>query len=132
VTRTALGIAATYGRFDTQEALDSLLYAVKLMRKTPPASLNNDKAPTLKRIGGITPISEFTNDTAGFSLQAAVAIFPPDQFEQVLGVLNDMTPQETRGMALLMLCDNVLKTMPNATKKLSQALSPVAVTKSVP
>jgi hypothetical protein len=125
VTRTALGIAATYGRFDTQAALDSLLYAVKLMRKTPPASLNDDKAPTLKRISGITPISDFTSDTTGFSLQAAVAVFPPDQFEQVLYVLNDITPQETRGMALLTLCRNFLKTMPNATKKLSQALSSV-------
>ncbi len=125
VTRTALGIAATYGRFDTQAALDSLLYAVKLMRKTRPASLNDDKAPTLKRISGVTPISDFTSGTAGFSLQAAVAVFPPDQFEQVLYILNDITPPEIRGMALLILCRNFLKTMPNATKKLSQALSSV-------
>jgi hypothetical protein len=125
VTRTALGIAATYGGFDTQAALDSLVYAVKLMRKTPPVSLNDDKAPTLKRISGITPISDFTSDTTGFSLQAAVAVFPPDQFEQVLYVLNDITPQETRGMALLTLCRNFLKTMPNATKKLSQSRSSV-------
>ena len=127
VTRTALGIAATYGVFDTQAALDSLLYAVKLMRKTPPASLNDDKAPTLKRISGITPISDFTSHTTGFSLQAAVAVFPPDQFEQVLYVLNDLTPQETRGMALLTLCHNFLKTMPNATKKLSQSRSSVPI-----
>ena len=32
-TRIVLGIVSTYGRFDTQTALDWLLYAVKLMRR---------------------------------------------------------------------------------------------------
>ncbi len=113
LARIALGIVSTYGRFDTQESLEWLLYAVKLMRKSSPASLNEDKAPPLKRISGITPITDLTNGTAGFSLQAAVAVFPPDQFEEVLYVLNDITPQETRGMAVLTLCGNFLKAMPN-------------------
>jgi len=121
IARTTLGIVAIYGRFDSQAALDWLLYAVKLIRKSPPASLNDDKAPALKRISGITPISDFTSDTTGFSLQAAVAVFPPDQFEQVLALLNDITPGETRGMALLTLCRNFLKLMPNETKRVSQA-----------
>ena len=132
VARTALGIVATYGGFDTQAALDWLLSAVTLMRKAPPASLNNDKAPSLKRISGITPTNDLTSHTTGFSLEAAVAVFAPDQFEQVLYVLNDTTPQETRGMALLILCDNFLKRMPNATKNLSQVLSSVPAANSGP
>jgi hypothetical protein len=123
--RIALGIAATYGRFDTEAALDWLLYAVKLMRRSPSAFLNDDKAPPLRRISGIASITDLTSDTAGFSMQAAVAVFPPDKFEQVLYVLNDITPQETRGMALLTLCRSFLKTMPKATKKLSKVSSPV-------
>jgi len=122
MARIALGIVSTYGRFDTQASLEWLLYAVKLMRKASPASLNVDQAPALKRISGITPVTELTSNTAGFSLQAAVSAFPPDQFEQVLYVLNDITPQEARGMAVLTLCSNFLKTTPNATKKISQAV----------
>ena len=125
--RIALGIVSTYGRFDTQASLEWLLYAVKLMPKTAPASLNVDQAPPLKRISGITPITEVTSNTTGFSLQSAVAVFPPDQFEQVLYVLNDITPQEARGMAVLTLCSTFLKSIPNATKKLSQAVPSASV-----
>ena len=132
MARIALGIVSTYGRFDTQASLDWLLYAVKLIRTTPPASLNEDKAPALKRISGITPITDLNGDTTGFSLQAAVAVFPPDQFEQVLYIVNDITPQEARGIAVVTLCCNFLKAMPNVTKKFSQALSSVPATKSIP
>ena len=132
LSRTALGIVSTYGRFDTQSALDWLLYAVKLMRKSVPASLHDDRAPSVKRISGITPISDPADDTAGFSLQSAVAVFPPDQFEQVLYVLNEITPHEARGTAVLTLCRNFLKATPNATKKLMQTLSPVPAATSAP
>ena len=108
MARIALGIVSTYGSFDTQAAVDWLLYAVKLIRKAPPVSLNDDRAPELKGISGITPVGEVTRGTSGFSLQTAVAVFPPDQFEQVLYVLNDMTPQEARGIAVLTLCRNFL------------------------
>ena len=108
MARIALGIVSTYGSFDTQASLDWLLYAVKLMRKAPPVSLNDDMAPEVKGIRGITPAGEVTQGTSGFSLQTAVAVFPADQFEQVLYVLNDMTPQEARGIAVLTLCRNFL------------------------
>lgn len=114
--RIALGIVSTYGRFDTEASLDWLLYAVKLMRKTQPASLNLDQAPPFKRISGVTPISDIAGNTSGFSLQSAVAVFPPDQFEQLLYVLNDITPQEARGMAVLTLCSNFLKSLPKASR----------------
>ena len=111
--RVALGIVSTYGNFDTQAALEWLGYAAKLMHKVSSASLNDDKAPGLKRISGVTPVSDFTSNTAGFSLPSAVAVFTPDQFEQVLSVLNDMTPQEARGIAVLTLCSNFLRTAVN-------------------
>lgn len=116
--RIALGIVSTYGRFDNQLALEWLLYAVKLMRKSTPASLNEDQAPASKRISGITPITDLTSNTSGFSLQSAVAALSPDQFEHVLYVLNDITPDEARGVAVFTLCSTYLKTM-NAPKKLS-------------
>ena len=119
LARVALGIVSTYGRFDTQAALDWLLHAVKLMRKTTPASFTEDKAPSFKRISGVTPVSDFTSRTLGFSLQSAVGVFPPDQFEQVLYVLNDITPQEARGVAILTLCRKFLKTPPKAMANFS-------------
>lgn len=108
--RVALGIVSTYGRFDTQAAVDWLVYSVKLMRKASPATLNDDRAPSLRRISGVTPISDFTSNINGFSLQSAVGVFPPEQFEQVLSVINDVTPQEARGIAVVTLCRNFLKT----------------------
>ena len=120
-TRLALGMVSTYGSFDTQAAFDWLVVAVKLMRKTPPGSLSTDdgslvkdQAPALKRVSGITPISDFTSKTSGFGLQSAIAVFPPDQFEQILSVLNDVTPPEARGLALLTLCRTFLTTSTNA------------------
>jgi hypothetical protein len=109
MARIALGIVSTYGSFDTQASLDWLLFAVKLMRKTEPADLSDDQAPELKRIRSITSTGEFTNSTSGFSLQAAVGIFPRNQFEQVLNILNDITPREARGVAVLTLCRNFLR-----------------------
>ncbi len=116
MARVALGVVSAYGSFDTQASLDWLLYAVKLMRKTPPASVSDDRAPEVKGIRGITPVGEVTSRTSGFSLQTAVAVFPPDQFEQVLDVLTDLTPQEARGIAVLTLCRNFLSHKKVTTK----------------
>jgi hypothetical protein len=113
IARVALGIVSTYGQFDTQAALESLLFAVKFASKTSSASLNDDHAPRFKRISGITPIADVAGDTRGFSLQSAVNGFPPDQFEQVLSVLNDLTSPEARGSAVLTLCTNFLKAIPS-------------------
>jgi len=110
LARIAFGMVSTYGRYDTHAALDWLVVAVKLSRNAPPASFNEDQAPSLKRISGVTPISDFTSKTTGFSLQTAIAVFPPDQFEQVFSLLNDLTPAEARGLALLTLCRTFLKT----------------------
>ena len=110
VTRIALGIVSTYGRFDTQSALEWLVFAVKLMRTAAPASLNDDRAPALKRISGVTPVIDVSSTTRGFSLQSAVAALPREQFEQVLYILNDITPREARGIAVLTLSSTYLKT----------------------
>lgn len=126
LARIAFGMVSTYGRFDTESAFDWLLVAVKLVRKIPPGSLNiddgsleTDQAPSFKRVSGITPITDFTSKTSGFSLQSAIAVFPPDQFEQILSVLNDITPPEARGLALLTLSRTFLTTPPSATKNVS-------------
>jgi hypothetical protein len=129
VGRIALGIVSTYGRFDTQAALEWLVVAVKLIRNTPgpssnDSSLETDQAPSLKRVSGITPISDFTSKTAGFSLQSAVAVFPPDQFEEVLSVLNEIASPEARGLALLTLCRTFLKTARIATKSIPTSTAP--------
>jgi hypothetical protein len=107
--RVALGIVSTYGRFDTVAALDWLLVAVKLANKASPASLSEDSAPRFKRISGVTPITDVAGDTRGFSLQSAVGVFPPEHFEQVLSVLNELASPEARGIAVLTLCSNFLK-----------------------
>ena len=123
-------MVSTYGSFDTPAAFDWLVVAVKLMRKTPRGSLSTDdgslvkdQAPALKRVSGITPISDFTSKTSGFGLQSAIAVFPPDQFEQILSVLNDITPPEARGLALLTLCRTFLTTSP-ATKQTAASSRP--------
>jgi len=115
VARVVFGIVSTYGRFDTQRSLEWFSYAVKLMRNMPAASLNEDKAPSLQRIAGVTPNNDLTSQTSGFSLRAAVAVLPSEQFEQVLYMLNEIRPQEARGTAVVTLCSNFLKTIKNAT-----------------
>jgi len=117
VARIALGIVSTYGRFDSQSALEWLVFAVKLMRTSAPASLNDDRAPALKRISGVTPVIDVGSATRGFSLQSAVAALPREQFEQVLYILNDITPREARGIAVLTLSSTYLK---YSTKSLLQ------------
>ena len=125
LARIAFGIVSTYGSFDPQASLEWFLYAVKLMRNTPPASLNEDKAPSLQRITGITPNNDITSQTTGFSLRTAVAVLPTEQFEQVLYMLNDIRSQETRGMAVVTLCSNYLKTIKKTTKIAAQPLSAI-------
>jgi hypothetical protein len=119
LARIVFGIVSTYGSFDPQASLDWFLYAVKLMRHTPLGSLNEDKAPSLQRITGITPNTDITGRTAGFSLRAAVAVFRAEQFEQVLYMLNDIRPQEARGMAIVTLCSNYLKSIKKSAKTAS-------------
>src|SRR5215213_173669 len=109
LARIAFGIVSTYGAFDTQSALDWFLYAIKVMPHTPLASLNEDRAPSLQRISGITPNTDIAGQTAGFSLRAAVAVLPAERFEQVLYMFNDIRPQEARGIAVVTLCSTYLR-----------------------
>ena len=111
LARVAFGIVSTYGSFDTQASLDWFFYAVKLLGFTPLGLLNEDTAPALQRIAGITPNTNLSGQTTGFSLRAAVAVLPLDQFEQILYVLNEIKSQEARGMVVVMLCSNYLRSM---------------------
>jgi hypothetical protein len=116
-TRIVLGVVSTYGSFDGEASLDWLREAVKLMKKAPLASLTDERAPLIKRLIGIAPLSDFTSSTKGFSLPAAVATFGPEQFERALYILDDITPREARGMAVVTLCRNFLHVKPKAPKK---------------
>jgi hypothetical protein len=107
------GMVSVYGGFDSQAAFEWFAYAVSLMRGVALVSLSDDTAPSFKRISGVTPATDFTNHTTGFSLRAAVAVFTPEQFEQVLYTIKDITPQEARGTAIVVLCSNLLKAMKN-------------------
>jgi hypothetical protein len=119
----ALAIVSTYGRFDTAAALDWLPVAVKLASKVSPASLNDDRAPRFARISGVTPIADVAGETRGFSLQSAVNVFPPEHFEQVLSVLNEIASPEARGVAVLTLCSNFLKRSARGEKALTRSLT---------
>ena len=120
LARIAFGIVSTYGGFDTHASLEWFWYAVKLLRLTPLASLNEDTAPTLQRITGITPNTDLSAQTTGFSLRAAVAVLPWEQFEQILYMLNDIKPPEARGIAVVTLCANYLQAMKKTASALGQ------------
>lgn len=111
LAQVAFGIVSTYGSFDTQASLDWFFYAVKLVQFTPLGLLNEDTAPALQRITGITPNTNLSGQTTGFSLRAAVAVLPLDRFEQILYALNEIKSQEARGMVVVMLCSNYLRSM---------------------
>ena len=111
IARVALGISESYGRFDLQSAFEWLVDALKVIRKASVTSLNDDHAPSLKHVSGITSPTNLNAGTSGFSLQSAVAVFPREQFDDVLYQLNDLTPPETRGLAIVTLCRGALRSI---------------------
>jgi hypothetical protein len=116
LARVAFGIVSTYGAFDTQTSVEWFAQALKLLPHTTVASLNDDHAPSTQRITGITPNSDIAGQTAGFSLRAAVSVFPASQFEHIMYMLNNIQPPEARGIAVVTLCSNYLKAMTKPTQ----------------
>jgi hypothetical protein len=106
--RVALGVVSVYGKFDSVMAFDSLSDAVRLINKTNLHLPDNDRAPLVKKFSGLGTQADFTYGSEGFGLKAAIAAFPPDQFEDVLGVIGKITVPEVRGLAILELCRNYL------------------------
>ena len=63
----------------------------------------------LKRFSGFDSSADFTYGTEGFSLRAAVGAFGSEQFEDVLGIVNRITPAELHGLAIIELSKKYLK-----------------------
>ncbi len=80
------------------------------MGKTTIGAADEDRVPLLKRFSGFESSADFTYGTEGFSLRAAIGAFGPEQFEDVLGIVNRITPTELHGMAIIELSKKYLKT----------------------
>lgn len=108
----AFGIVSAFAKLDRVVAFDVLSEAVRQMGKTTLSSADEDRAPLLKRFSGFESTADFTYGTEGFSLRAAVSAFGPEQFEDVLGIVNRITPAELHGQAIIELSRKYLKATP--------------------
>ncbi len=109
------GMVSTYGKFDRFMAFDAFSEAVRLLNKTKLTSADEDRVPLLKRFSGFE-MADFTYGTDGFSLKAAISVFGPKEFEDVLGSITRITAPDVRGVATLELCRNYL-TASSAARK---------------
>ena len=105
----ALGIVTAFGKFDRVTAFEVLSEAVRQMGKTTVGPADEDRVPLLKRFSGFDS-ADFTYGTEGFSLRSAISAFGPEQFEDVLGIVNRITPTELHGLAIIELSRRYLKT----------------------
>jgi len=105
----ALGIVSAFGKFDRVTAFEGLAEAVRQMGKTTLGPDDEDRAPLLRRFSGFESLADFTYGTEGFSLRAAIGAFGPEQFEDVLGIVNRITPAELHGLAIIELSKKYLK-----------------------
>lgn len=105
----ALGVVSAYGKFDRGTAFEVFAEAVRLMGKTSLSPRDEDQSPPVKRFSGLDASPDFTYGTEGFSLKAAIGAFGPDQFEDVLGIVNRIPLAEVRGLAIIELCTKYLK-----------------------
>ena len=105
----AFGIVAAFGKFDRVTAFEVLGEAVRQMGKTTLGPSDEDRAPLLKQFSGFESSADFTYGTEGFSLRAAIGAFGPEQFEDVLGIVNRITPAELHGLAIIELSKKYLK-----------------------
>ena len=103
-----LGIVTAFGKFDRVSAFEVLSEAVRLIEKAKPGPADGDRVPLIKRFSGFET-SDFTYGTEGFSLRSAIGAFGPEQFEDVLGVVNRIQGPELRGQAILELSRKYLK-----------------------
>ena len=105
----AFGIVTTFAGFDKTTAFEVLSETVRQMGKTTIGTGDEDRVPLLKRFSGFESSVDFTYGTEGFSLRAAVGAFGSEQFEDVLGVVNRITPAELHGLAIIELSKKYLK-----------------------
>lgn len=105
----AFGIVSAFATLDKVTAFEVLSEAVRQMGKTSIGSADEDRVPQLKRFSGFDSSADFTYGTEGFSLRTAVGAFGSEQFEDVLGIVNRITPAELQGMAIIELSKKYLK-----------------------
>jgi hypothetical protein len=105
----AFGIVSAFAKLDRVTAFDVLSEAVRQMGKTTLSPADEDRVPLLRRFSGFDSSPDFTYGTEGFSLRAAISAFGPEQFEDVLGVVNRITPPELHGLAIIELSKKYLK-----------------------
>ena len=108
----AFGIVSAFAKIDRVIAFDVLSEAVRQLGKTTLSSADEDRAPLLKRFSGFDSSADFTYGTEGFSLRAAIGAFGPEQFEDVLAIVNRITPAELHGLAIIELSKKYLKATP--------------------
>jgi hypothetical protein len=110
----AFGIVSAVATLDRVTAFEVLTEAVRQMGKTTIGPADEDRVPLLKRFTGFDSSADITYGTEGFSLRAAVGAFGSDQFEDVLGIVNRITPAELQGFAIIELSRKYLR----ATQKI--------------
>lgn len=108
LAHVSLGIVSTYAQLDNTVALEAFADAVKLINQSPIPPLGGEKAPQVKRVSGFVN-SDYTRETKGFGLNAAISSFSPAWFESVLESLRKITNPELRGEALVSLCRKNLR-----------------------
>lgn len=105
----AFGIVSAFGKFDRLTAFEVFSDAVRQMEKTTFNRRDEDRAPSIKRFSGLETPADLTYGTEGFSLRVAIDAFGPEQFEDVLGIVNRITQKELHGLAIMELCRKYLK-----------------------
>ena len=105
----AFGMVSALATFDRTTAFEVLSEAVRQMGKTTIGAADEDRVPLLKRFSGFDSSADITYGTDGFSLRAAVGAFGSEQFEDVLGIVNRITPAELHGLAIIELSRKYLK-----------------------
>lgn len=108
VLAVSFGIVSTYGSFDRPLALNALENSIKLLNQWPNIPVIEEKAPQAKRFAGLL-VSDFTYGTKGFGLAAVAAAFPPEEFEPVLALLQELKYPEIKGQLIIKLCQQHLK-----------------------
>lgn len=105
----AFGIVTAFGNFDRLMAFEVFSDAVRQMEKTTFGRRDEDRAPSIRRFSGLETPADLTYGTEGFSLRVAIGAFGPEQFEDVLGIVNRITQKELHGLAVMELCRKYLK-----------------------
>lgn len=105
----SFGISSAFGQFDKVTAFEVFSEAVRQLGKVTLGRRDEDRAPSVTRFSGLETPAVFTYGTEGFSLRAAIDAFGPEQFEDVLGIVNRIPQPDLHGVAIMTLCRKYLR-----------------------